>query len=450
MGKLKVSFLFGAGAEGSSNFNLPTGTDFLKETMFPDAEFSSEILGALNKVFVFDYFSEIFEDCKGIKYRKEKFNSAQNKLFNKLYRLAFVHFLEQQGNGENIKKNYIEEVQGMFPKYFLSELKTEYEIDFGESSNNKFEDKASKDFEKALKMGDGFQLNISNLILQPDFISCNGVLDECFPSIANPKKFGINKFFRIFNYYWFCYFSIVKGIIFSDFVLNKNELIDYLEDDKKLNYEKIIRELPEFNKKLYKLDFNISDVYYTLIKEKIDDSEGIELKGVLTTNYFQFAEKYLRTTTAYINGKLNLIEFPEKFVISEDKDFDKAIYFPFILGQSITKPVIHPRQIKELSTASSIIDDSDVMVVLGYGINSEDNHVNTLINDFLLKDKKTLIVVTEKSKKPHICKNLRIEEKLEKKIRFVDRDSNKKDEYKTNNEVVEEIFRVLENLKNHN
>lgn len=32
-GKKKIAFLFGAGAEGKGNFNMPTGAKYLEETL---------------------------------------------------------------------------------------------------------------------------------------------------------------------------------------------------------------------------------------------------------------------------------------------------------------------------------------------------------------------------------------------------------------------------------
>ncbi len=49
----KITFLFGAGAEGKGNFELPNGVDFVKDIFFSKQDYLTE---ALSKFF-------IHEDC---------------------------------------------------------------------------------------------------------------------------------------------------------------------------------------------------------------------------------------------------------------------------------------------------------------------------------------------------------------------------------------------------
>lgn len=121
------------------------------------------------------------------------------------------------------------------------------------------------------------------------------------------------------------------------------------------------------------------------------ENEFYEVTGILTTNYTPLVNitEIFNSKIAYLNGKINQFEYPYELTI---KDFTKDergksdFYFPFVMAQSALKPIIAPQQIKEYSLASRILRSSNALVIIGYNINEDDNHVNSFIVDFLRRD----------------------------------------------------------------
>ena len=67
----KISFLFGAGAEGSGNFKLPVGLQFMQDSYLNET-LNKELTAALDKYFNSKEFKKIDSNYK---YRKDKFLS---------------------------------------------------------------------------------------------------------------------------------------------------------------------------------------------------------------------------------------------------------------------------------------------------------------------------------------------------------------------------------------
>ena len=55
------------------------------------------------------------------------------------------------------------------------------------------------------------------------------------------------------------------------------------------------------------------------------------------------------------------------------------------------KPIVCPKQVKEYTDFKSNLESSSILCVIGYRFNSEDNHINSFIADWLRKDKNVLI-----------------------------------------------------------
>lgn len=67
-----------------------------------------------------------------------------------------------------------------------------------------------------------------------------------------------------------------------------------------------------------------------------------------------------------------------KNIISNSKNI-----IPFILIPSGVKPIICSKQIKAFKNFIDVLNSSDFLVVVGYKFNSEDNHINSIINEWL-------------------------------------------------------------------
>ena len=64
---------------------------------------------------------------------------------------------------------------------------------------------------------------------------------------------------------------------------------------------------------------------------------------------------------------------------------------PFILIPSGVKPLVCRKQIGQFSDFIKKLDGSKYLVVVGYKFNSEDNHINSIIADWLRKKENKLI-----------------------------------------------------------
>ena len=157
---------------------------------------------------------------------------------------------------------------------------------------------------------------------------------------------------------------------------------------------------------------------------------------------------------SYLNGALKYFEYPETLEIVSlasniDSDPDPDLYrkrlaFPFIMGQSKVKPIIHPAQIKAYSSFIEGLSEADVLIVIGYNFNEDDNHINAIVRDYITsadKDKK-LIVVSGENNKIDILRRLRLDrthpDDIEQAIDIVQYKT--ETGYRENREIIEECF----------
>lgn len=141
--------------------------------------------------------------------------------------------------------------------------------------------------------------------------------------------------------------------------------------------------------------------YYSIVKES-----GLDC-NIVTTNYTDLAEKRTRKDVTYLHGNLKWFEDLQHLTIydiSNEDEKQKALenkehLIPFILIPSGVKPLICQKQIKQFSTFIDNLEDSDELCVIGYRFNSEDNHVNSIIADWLRKDKKHHMIYFDYRKK---------------------------------------------------
>ena len=144
--------------------------------------------------------------------------------------------------------------------------------------------------------------------------------------------------------------------------------------------------------------------YYKILRELLD---GYPLKKDVyftTTNYTEIAEKVLGREVTYLHGNLNWFEDYEHLRVydcKKDDDYQQALnhtktLIPFILIPSGIKPIICTKQIESFYNFVNSLSCSDVLCVVGYKFNSEDNHINAIIAEWL--QKKNLIVNLTKTR----------------------------------------------------
>lgn len=206
------------------------------------------------------------------------------------------------------------------------------------------------------------------------------ILEKYFHTLINPNTSKIN-FWKIINFYWLAYFSIVSAIT-EDKSIN-------IELKTKEDYLLYLRNLKSSSKKIHRYCSEKKDTGY--YNRKYYQNKNIETVGIITTNYTNFCETtgIENNRIAFLAGKLDYFENPYRLDIFGSEKINKnraELIFPFILAQTSVKPIIHPYQIEEYNKYSMILDDAEYLVIIGYALNKDDNHINSYIRDFLINN----------------------------------------------------------------
>lgn len=450
--KNKISFFFGAGCEGKGNFEISSGFEYLKSSLF-----SSGFEDDLKK-----YFKEKTYFNDNVTYSKHKLDSKKAILNNLVLQKAI--------NDREFFENFKGIICKLLTEEKLKHLSDEYKLtdelihikQNKDKDESKGTDKIEKEFNSIISKNEKYS-KIKNPILMKLFsedkkgnitydtnIGMAGVLDAYFHTIIDPYKYGNVKFSKIFNYYWACYFTILRDIL--DFLVsnNQNQFEKYLiskdnlnVEDKKLNYSDVLKDLHDLTRELYDLDFSKiapENCYYKLIKKQLDKYEKtLDCNCVITTNYYRFCE-IVSENAIYLNGRLNYFEYPELLevtdIVKDELKKDK-MFFPFIFGQSLVKPIINSKQICEFQKLADNLEKTDILVVFGFGINEDDNHINAFLHEYA-EQGKTMIIVTDEEKTNYKNK-LKCQDKANIHICKV--------KYVNNENVVNSIFEIIKNLE---
>lgn len=438
-----ITFLVGAGAE--VHYGLPLGDKFSINTLLQNTDKNKE----------HEALKMVFETC-------QDHQIYGDDSFKKAFKSSFYNLLQRYKEENRLDQPWIHKY-----KYILN--KTDYTNIFKDGSHYKLDSELEKQctdlwkkivchivnqnkdnykdeepIDEDLKilmceLVQGFENGFSGKLAFKDNVDFARSLDEKFHTIIDPKKYGLHNYYKIVNYYWHCYFYIVKEMMryfckdrqgeieFEKYIVKKDNVTDLncdtTEKNKKidLNYEYILRNLNEFTKNLYETNLNENDnSYYHCIKKKFPKC------SVLTTNYTPFVEKYFENN-AYLNGKLKYMEYPELIkvvdatkddIFANDKNKYSHLFFPFIFGQSYVKPIVHQCQVEEYRKMDEILRKSEKLVILGYNINSDDNHINAYIREFALK--KEVYIVSDKDCLKNVREQLRLND--EGNIYFIEVD----------------------------
>ena len=417
----KMAFLFGAGAE--AGYELPTGDLFVRETILTK---NDKLLTALK-----DFYSSTndtlilnnwFSD-----YRKESVSS------NEIGRLIIVKTISlliriSPKEFDNCSESLRWAIEQYFSEKEFDDIKEEPIVkDFEGLSNFSFSRNVDSNLlkltmnwlklpeKKSLEDGHAELLLKENITLvemnsklineHPTLINLvrenmnsYGALERYFHTIINPKKYGPNNFWKLINYYWQAYFSVTIPV--CNFLINnqpeffeplglilneENEPKEIVQSEE--NYSLILNNIEFFCEKLW------SESAFALYRDKENHYYQQEMvksaEGIITTNYTPLlcSINTEPQRLAYVNGKLNLFEFPYElsvFDFSVKNHCPKhKMFFPFIFGTSAIKPIVHGIQAEQLAKVRDILKQSDTLVVIGYKINEDDNHLNSFLREFL-------------------------------------------------------------------
>lgn len=374
----QITFFFGAGAE--CVYNMPLGAQYTLDTILSKR---SKMYNALD---IF-YESRTNEKYAG-KYRKEfMFQSNSNSFYEIVCRAL------EQCKDLNDNDKEICEMLEIYEKYYKDKELKDKLSEFTDSVYNytlidvdNEEDKTKRPLSCSVKAD-----KYINLIKH---FSYYGSIEKDFSSIINPINCGLYRFWRLMNYFWSAYFSIVLPVLQLD-----DKFYDEIKDDK---YNKILNKLQFVTEKIFSNDFfethknktETNENYYYILKNHFSNSFAI------TSNYTPFVENYWgKDNCSYLAGSLRLFEIPEQLSVVDAKDIQKNDFvFPFLATQAPVKPIIDIKQIEEYHKAIEELNKSDYLVVIGYGINENDNHINAILRNFIVKDNDKKIIYFEYSK----------------------------------------------------
>lgn len=354
-----ITCLIGAGAD--SCYKLPLGKQFKKDT----------IIGP-NTALLFNKINE---------HNIYKMNDRKSLTWNS-------HSILYQSIVENGFTNKVE-VNDMF--YFNDEdyKKVEAYINYKNNGNipneskkeitNNFQDIYYNQFYTPIKNDNMTNQNIELFLEKSSFFS---YVDSLFNYLRYSDKYAKEKI-KVIRLYFSAFLSVCESLGVT------KEFIDTLTDNDIMNNR--IKLLECINNGIDNLITKNNETTYYSIINNYTDKFSIQ---IINTNYTEIAEKVTKVKDiSYIHGKLELFENIKTKEIKKINEFDKEdVIFPYIMIQSGVKPIFSDVQIEEWHKAISALDVADYVVIIGYGINTDDEHILNILRK-KCKDKVTIFMI---------------------------------------------------------
>lgn len=421
----KICFFFGAGAEcGSNSFGLPSGSAYTIDTMRKKSEdlykelnnfyrkrLSSEYVDKYRGAFLFEEGSHTFRE---IIFRAAKNYITSGKSIEDYSTYSdIIEFVETNVSNkkDDIKLN--KEQRERFNT--LADSTYKYLIKEWKPSQDSMDNKAD---EPPQEKGNN-QKNGEPMGKFEDYVEFYGAVEKDFSSIIDPKKIGLKQFWRVINYFWSAFFSILKPASEHFSWYTEKDFYSYVLE----HLSKVIYDLwNEFNYDLYdSKDGN----YYKQVQNFFPNST------VITTNYTPFVDHYFKENAIYLGGRLSEFEFPTELCVKDIKGTavdDKVFLFPFIMTQAPIKPLVVSNQVREYNKMLEALNlgkqnsgdfstsDETILVIIGYSIGDADNHINSILREFVCNPQSRILYCKfdrdEKENKKEtlekICKSLHL------------------------------------------
>lgn len=357
--KNEVTFLLGAGAE-TKKYGLPSGEDFKKNIILNTKH---------NEIFnLFNVKNDILLDNQKIL----KYNATST---------LYQTIIENKDEYEKIK-NEFDNNDTIIIDYYLK-----YKM-----SKNSDRNGNSEDFQKLYKekIYDQIIENKENdycelLKFYLKNLSFCSYIDSYFNYLRKVNLYR-RESSRVIKVYYSAFQIIVNEIGTFKEKISKIKDLDVITR-RKMFFEFLDNEINE----LINYANNYDDNYYLLIKDFKNkynlkmNIHNINYINIITTNYTSICQKVvdiIDEKIAYVHGKLKLFENIKTKEIKEIDEFQEDdVIMPYIMIPSGIKPIISPYQIKEWYKAISFIDNSKYLIILGYGINSDDEHITSIIRN---------------------------------------------------------------------
>lgn len=344
--KKKVLFLFGAGCEGKGQFGLPSGAEFAKGTIL--AKGAKELYDKINKsgVYQMDNNKFIHHSASSILYQTIIENDKDGKLKDVLGRELIEQYLNYK------KRNIVDStISNKFKELYKTKI---YDVVI---------DKEESEFTEEVKL----------FLERANFFS---FADSLFNYVRKPELYP-KETAKVMKLYYAAYNCIMEKMDLRIEELTADnaraELTIILNNISNKKY--FITKLEQYTK------VKKEDLYYDMIS-KFKSNFDI---NVITTNYTSFAQNMIGLMDdeiAYVHGKLDWFEnIKTKEVKILSEHLDDSIIFPFIFVQSGVKPIISPVQLREYVKAMKFLEEADLVIILGYGINSDDEHILNMLRE---------------------------------------------------------------------
>ncbi len=147
------------------------------------------------------------------------------------------------------------------------------------------------------------------------------------------------------------------------------------------------------------IDFVAKKGYYNDLKEALDKGQ-IEISAIATTNYNTFISDVTKSDVIYMNGSTDKWYDPylnKMGTFEELNDEEEHFLVPLMFTQSGTKPMTSIKMAMEYVDTYKKWKDSDTIVVIGFGFNADDEHINGIIRTLVDTDNKRLVVIRPQS-----------------------------------------------------
>lgn len=375
----QIVFLFGAGAE--QNLGFPSGADYTKETLLTKKEKMYEALATFYRQRMINGYTKpytrLFLFSKNSHTLKEiLFLAAQNAYENEKFDACDPDTLRfYECAVKNRGKKLTDELDEIYEELYNYFIYTE---------SPKGKDSTENERYTSLR---------KNLVYY-------GAVEKDFATINHPQRGGSDRFWRLINYYWSAFFSIFIPLCrqISPSWYPQNDQNDSVITQKQ--YEEILKDFPNRIKEVIESALNnetlfnnvkMTGGYYPVIKKAFPSCKAI------TTNYTPFVERYFGKQSIYLSGKLSEFEFPTELKIEDilsnvDQDkWNKAVVFPFLMTQAPIKPIVAPPQIRQYAKAIEALDAANYLVIIGYSLGEEDNHIISMLREYITSENKRLI-----------------------------------------------------------
>ena len=368
--------LFGAGAE--YGYKLPSGAKYTKDTILTK---NTTLYEHLEK-----YYKNRTDENYSGNYRKEYLFRPDSHAFCELIENAARTLKDQLSKSEIVIS---EDDNSMLFVDLLDDKKITKE----------FKEKVESSFEQ-LTYNDNNPNKTTFFTALENTYSYYGTVEKDFSCIINPKKAGTVRFWRLVNYFWSAFFSILIPIVGNSDKYSEKAFVTREVDGKRVrnvDYLYLLNNLSEILKYIYTNEFidnytvDKKDDYYFQLKEKLPP------KYVATLNYTPFVKRIglSNDKIAFLAGELATFERPtelEVFNAVDEHISEKDFVFPFLMTQAPLKPIVASYQLREYNKFLNYLEEGniDTIVIIGFSLGESDNHVNALLHEAVKNGKKIL------------------------------------------------------------